>query len=120
LIFIGQQKIFFKKMSSKINYNEIASFFINYQRNFQWSLTNIQFVFFFYLSFLTTIFLMGVFVCWQLKKFSNLPDVEEISLEDLQKYNQVDNYYRKIYISIRGRIFDVTGIFLNLFIRYII
>jgi hypothetical protein len=87
-------------------YDKLIYFFLNFKDNFKLSVTNIEFIFLFYSTLLTFLFIIGICICCAIRKFSEQPDYEVFTLSDLEKYNEVDNYFGKIYISIRGRIFE--------------
>eukprot|EP01080_Neovahlkampfia_damariscottae_P012775 gene12775-7049_t len=69
---------------------------------------NWKFVVGFYTGLLSFLFIIGYWVYKKIQEVDALPELEEFTLEDLEKFNGVDNYDLKTYISVRGRVFDIT------------
>jgi predicted heme/steroid binding protein len=67
-----------------------------------------KFVIGFYVGLISFLFAIGYWVYKKIQEVDSLPELEEFTLEDLEKFNGMDNYDMKVYISIRGRVFDIT------------
>lgn len=68
--------------------------------------TNTNEVIIFYFALITFIIIIFVYI-WR-KMTEVIPDIESFTLEELSRFKKYQNYKMKTYISIKGRVFDVS------------